>query len=386
MFDLDDADPAYQLVWPRDLFVTELTEVRRLQGSDGEWAKRVLEEAFFGSAPVEDLDRPVSWVEATTVNDGWGGQKVVVTPESFYNTLIARVDDLRLYSEPRPYWGAARPTRAVDVFSSDELREAWISLVDRMVGNGYLALVAPTGCVDVDTAPEHPDSVLEREIRARIGVAGLYPFREPEVWSDDTFYGLVEVFHDLVARPRARRYHDWDKCGWHYSDFAIKPGRVLYRSMVNELFARSDAGLELAVRGEDAGRLVRSTSDPRTDLVSRQVNSPNDQDAKRHAIALYRSRGGTVEDKRSACIVLSGLLEQERDLVKEELLSKDEGALFQIMNQFAVRHRSANQRAQYDAVYLDWVFWWFLATVDLIEQLKIRAPTDAARDFGRPEQ
>jgi len=40
--------------------------------------------------------------------------------------------------------------------------------------------------------------------------------------------------------------------------------------------------------------------------------------------------------------------------------SKDEIALFQIANQFDLRHRGADQRDDYAEAYLDWIFWWYL--------------------------
>jgi hypothetical protein len=72
-----------------------------------------------------------------------------------------------------------------------------------------------------------------------------------------------------------------------------------------------------------------------------------------------------VEERRSAVITLAGLLEERRDLLRAELLTKDEGALFQIANAFAIRHQRADQRGDYDSAFLDWLFWWYLGTVEL---------------------
>lgn len=59
-------------------------------------------------------------------------------------------------------------------------------------------------------------------------------------------------------------------------------------------------------------------------------------------------------------------------LLKVELLSKDEGALFLIANQLNLRHRRVDQRSDYDEVHLDWLFWWYLATLDLTDRLLAR--------------
>jgi hypothetical protein len=162
--------------------------------------------------------------------------------------------------------------------------------------------------------------------------------------------------------------------GLDYSSFATGPARRLYRWRVNRLLAASDLGLRLAEGGEDLGRLVRAEPTGLEDLPERAVEAatPETVDRVRHAIALFRSRTATVEERRSAVITLAGILEERRDLLKAELLSKDEGALFQIANGFAVRHQRADQRADYDSAFLDWFFWWYLGTVGLTDQLLAR--------------
>jgi hypothetical protein len=57
----------------------------------------------------------------------------------------------------------------------------------------------------------------------------------PDEWDDGTFYGLIEVHHDLVSLPRIRIDHDFSQCGWHYSHFATTTGREVYRWKANDL-------------------------------------------------------------------------------------------------------------------------------------------------------
>ena len=97
--------------------------------------------------------------------------------------------------------------------------------------------------------------------------------------------------------------------------------------------------------------------------------SPADRGAVEHAVALFRARAAGREDKRSAVMALARILEDRRALLKVELLNKDEGALFTIANGFDVRHRRADQRGDYAEAYLDWIFWWYLATLELTDRL-----------------
>jgi hypothetical protein len=83
-------------------------------------------------------------------------------------------------------------------------------------------------------------------------------------------------------------------------------------------------------------------------------------------------------DKRSAAINLAGVLEERRALLKAEMATKDEGALFEIANRFAIRHRNVTQQADYDPAFLDWVFWWYLATIELTDRILARQETSQA--------
>ena len=83
-------------------------------------------------------------------------------------------------------------------------------------------------------------------------------------------------------------------------------------------------------------------------------------------------RGADEHAKRSAIVTLAGVLEDRRELLKAELLREDEGALFRIANEFGLRHNRADQRGDFDPVFLDWVFWWYLATIELTDRLLAR--------------
>jgi hypothetical protein len=92
----------------------------------------------------------------------------------------------------------------------------------------------------------------------------------------------------------------------------------------------------------------------------------------RHALALFRGRTATEHDKRSAVVALALVLEERRHILKDNLVKKDEGALFDIANNFAIRHQRDDQKPDYDPIFLDWVFWWYLATIELTDRVLSR--------------
>lgn len=101
------------------------------------------------------------------------------------------------------------------------------------------------------------------------------------------------------------------------------------------------------------------------------------QDRIDHAIALFRRRSATVEDKRSACAALANVLEVRRNSVlAKSLTKKDEDDLFLIANNFAIRHHRRGQQQDYDPDFLDWIFWCYLAAVELSNRLLTRESPD----------
>lgn len=64
--------------------------------------------------------------------------------------------------------------------------------------------------------------------------------------------------------------------------------------------------------------------------------------------------------------------------MKQELGTPDEGALFHIANKFAIRHQNKQQLGDYDPAFLDWVFWWYLGTVELTNRIILRQADGSA--------
>jgi hypothetical protein len=127
--------------------------------------------------------------------------------------------------------------------------------------------------------------------------------------------------------------------------------------------------------------MVVVTDDSRDELVKSVMAQPGDTgDQVGHAVALFRQRDADRNDKRSAATSLARVLEGRRKLLKAELLTKDEGALFLIANQFDVRHQNEAQKADYDEVFLDWIFWWYLATIELVGKVTARDQTGSAAE------
>ena len=61
---------------------------------------------------------------------------------------------------------------------------------------------------------------------------------------------------------------------------------------------------------------------------------------------------------------LADVLEYIRKQVKVVLLKKDESELFDLANNFGIRHFNETQKLEYDrAVWLSWMFYHYPATI-----------------------
>uniref|UniRef100_UPI002F3E2E39 hypothetical protein n=1 Tax=Streptomyces violaceoruber TaxID=1935 RepID=UPI002F3E2E39 len=365
----------YELLWPAELLACEGERILRASDrtSASSWVDRatwLITEALAGTTAVADFeelpdrDAPTDdpWASTTP---GWGN-RVGTGKREWFTELVNRAGELRQAAAPRPYWPQRRGRGlSHDVSTPRDTRRDFARIISNFADNGYLAEVFGEECVDDPNDLPDASQVIDR----RLGIPNLWPLA-PETWDEDTFFGLIEVFHDLVSRPRARRFHSWNMCGWHHSEFHNGPARILYRGKVNELLREAGSEYELAAEGEDLGRLVAVTDDARSALVHRALNesAPDITTRVRHAIALFRGRDTTVESKRSAIVTLAGILKERRALLKDKL-GKDEGALFEIANRYDLRHRKADQRGDYDGAFLDWIFWWYLGTVELTNRL-----------------
>ncbi|MFD9032565.1 hypothetical protein ACFVZW_15645 [Streptomyces sp. NPDC059567] len=373
----------YELVWPTSLFVSEGERILRTKGSRSSREDRVewlLTEALVGSTAVADFQ------EVEALHSGWGstreGRYRGDTREDWFSELISRASEIRPALAPRPYWPQrhGRSLSADDSTARDGRRD-FARIIADFSDNGYLVEQFGEECVDGPDDLPDASALIER----RLGIPGLWPLA-PTTWDEDTFYGLIEVFHDLVSRPRLRSFHSYGGCGWHHSEFHNGPARILYRAKINELLREAGAAYELAAEGEDLGRLVAVTDDARRQLVHRVLNDspPAITTRVRHAIALFRARDASLESKRSAIVAAVGILEERRALIREDLGKPDDGALFEIANRFDLRHRRADQLANYNDAFLDWTFWWYLATVELTNKLIEAAEPPKAGTASEP--
>lgn len=294
--------------------------------------------------------------------------------ESLLDSLTENPALMHAY-EPPTYWMERHGVRS-NAGLDKSLARAYVELIDEMRELDYFPKVLPKGCVDDGGTWQGFQDHASSEISKAIRVDVRWPLDDSALSiPDDVLYSVIEYLHDQAQRPRTRGYHSFGDCGWHYGDYNKESGGVVYRWRVNELLERYGVALRLGSKGSDKGRLLRH-SDLQLDELAEELTEALDiSDAGKlaSAIRLYRTRTSTEHDRRAAIAQLAGILEKRRLHFKASEFAKgDESALFNIFNNFAIRHDNARQQGKYGEEYLDWIFWTTLAAVQLLGQLERR--------------
>jgi len=94
-------------------------------------------------------------------------------------------------------------------------------------------------------------------------------------------------------------------------------------------------------------------------------------EAARRKFRRYRS---SLDERRDAIRDLVDVLEYLRPQLRGVLTSKDEADLFNLANNFGIRHHNQLQKVHYDrAIWYSWLFYYYLATIHAVLRLVTKA-------------
>lgn len=266
-----------------------------------------------------------------------------------------------------------------------DVKRLFKSQFDQLSEEGYFQEDLGYDCVDAGFVPGKLGTDLAGELLLTLRKEHLWPFHSTiDDWSEDDLFDVVEFLFDHVSQPTARTYHDWSACGWHCTAFDRKAGQAEFQSKVNRLLNAYDQGFELTSAGQvfslpDTGlRPLLTASVP-----SRDHN--NITERVEAAVSKFSRHRSSLSDRRDAIRDLADVLEFIRPKLKEVLNTKDEADLFNIANNFGIRHHNESQKVLYDrAIWYSWLFYYYLATIHAALRLIERGPltTDSRKAKG----
>jgi hypothetical protein len=254
---------------------------------------------------------------------------------------------------------------AKDGFAFDDLKELFQRVYGNLSESGYFNESFGFWCVDNDHVPgKVPD--VELEIFLKIRKKNLWPISKfIEFYNEDDLFDIIEFLYMHASKPIDGNYHSWNNCGMHWETFNKAEGQKEFRDKINEVLGMYVGKFELSEKGEiltkpEVGfEKIFEADIPSTDKgVTERIDS---------AIRQYRRHGSTLDDRRQAVRDLADILEYLRPKVKSILTNKDEKDLFNIANNFGIRHHNEKQKTNYDtALWLSWMFYYYLATIHVL--------------------
>jgi hypothetical protein len=194
--------------------------------------------------------------------------------------------------------------------------------------------------------------------------------------TEDHVFEVLEFLHDHVSRP-GEMIEMTSETGFNYSDYDgydERVGRAEFRREANIFLADYKSGFELTAEGT----ILALGADGLQHILDAEI-VPYDEvnvDSKvRNAILKWRNRHLSPEERKAAIQDLADVFEwlkKTKELTKI-LDRKDDSAIFELANNFAIRHHNPDQKTNYDrAIWYSWMFHFYLATYHAAIRLLIK--------------
>ncbi len=244
-------------------------------------------------------------------------------------------------------------------------------------GEGYFQRSLGFHCVDSGFIPGEVGLELEGVILLELRKSGLTPIHMMvEEYSEDDLFDIIEFLYDHCAKPIERHYHSWSECGWHCTEFDVELGRSEFRERLNPILALYSVGFELSVQGEILA-LAETGLEGLFEAPLPELDPDNVEQRIEAARLKFRRHRSSLDDRREAIRELADVLEYLRPQLKHVLAAGDEKDLFNLANNFGIRHHNPKQKASYDRdIWYSWMFYYYLATLHASLRLIARQGAD----------
>jgi hypothetical protein len=218
------------------------------------------------------------------------------------------------------------------------------------------------------------------EIKHKAGLSLSFQMFPVTKWkpyevTEDHVFEALEFLYDHISRPGV--LVELTERGFTYSDYDgydKSAGRAEFRAHANAFLADYESGFELSKEGV----ILALGSQGLKHILDANIipyDEANVDSKVRSAIVKWRNRHLSVEEKKAAIRDLADVFEwlkKTRELSKV-LDGKDESAIFDLANNFAIRHHNPKQKTNYDqSIWYSWMFHFYLATYHAAIRLLIK--------------
>jgi len=265
---------------------------------------------------------------------------------------------------------AQRRGAKVEPLDFETLKKAFLLKFEELQNGFYFREATGYTCVDQGIIPGTWGTDPESFFFLKLRMHNLWPIRENIANYDELkLFSVIELLYDYVSEPQEKWHHDWNNCGWHTDNYDRPKGRSRYRDEINRILVDYKSGYELAETGEI---LEKSPSGLETIFEETVMTGDSKNiDGRIHtAIIKYRRHDSTADEKKDAVRTLADVLEY---LKKEgtRLPTKNDSDLFNIINNFDIRHHNREQKGEYNKeIWYDWMFYTLLSSINVLLKLR----------------
>jgi hypothetical protein len=210
----------------------------------------------------------------------------------------------------------------------------------------------------------------------------------PEIISEDHIFDTLEFLYDRVSKPG-----EWigmtNETGWNYYDYSSYDdaiGQEEFRNRANDFLFDYKNGFELS----EEGIVLAKGTDGLNHILTAEIipyDEENVDSKVRNAITKWRNRHLSLSEKKEAIRELADVFEWLKKSKNLGLVldGKDESALFDIANNFAIRHHNPNQKSNYDrTIWYSWIFHFYLATYHAAIRLLMKREKETTNESTNP--
>lgn len=237
---------------------------------------------------------------------------------------------------------------------------------------GYFQEHFGYSCVDAGDVPGKLGSDIPAVMLFHLRKENLWPCRAfINEYGEDDLFDVIEFLHDHISKPLDGYHHDHGGCGYHYQTFDVASGRKEYRERINELIETYKYGFEIS----DHGEIMECAQPGMAQLLAADIPTKDKNVASRieAAISKFRRYRSSLAERRDAIRDLADVLEYLRPQIKNVLIKADEADLFNLANNFGIRHHNQQQKTDYDqAIWLSWMFYFYLATIHACQRMLVK--------------
>ena len=202
----------------------------------------------------------------------------------------------------------------------------------------------------------------------------------PENITEDRIFDILEFLYDHASKPGELAWMT-NETGWNYQDYDSyddEAGQKEFRNKTNAILAEYKTGFEMTAEGI----ILAKGTDGLQHILDADIipyDEINVDNKVRNAITKWRNRHLSLSEKKEAIRELADVFEwlKKTKELGTVLDGKDESAIFELANNFAIRHHNPKQKTNYDpTIWYSWIFHFYLATYHAVVRLLIKKEKD----------